>query len=240
MAHAILTHGWENFTHEILFEHLTEKEAKQKEKELIDLYDSYEHGLNCTRGGNGVTRYRSAEEARAAALDLQRRRMAEIYASTEKHEKLKEAQKISHTRRKLDPVKHAKDLESCKQANRRRRADPAIKQQVNESARKSYAKKRSTEEGLAEIREYTREYRKEQMKDPEKRKLANERAIKARQKVTDCRKLLKEIYKNNTTAFTKEDVHNIFDKKPGSKNYQCMTFSILNEILERVQEGLVA
>lgn len=62
IANAILTYGWENFTHEILFEGLTALEAKQKEKEMIAQYDSYKHGLNCTRGGNGNAKFASEEE----------------------------------------------------------------------------------------------------------------------------------------------------------------------------------
>ena len=36
---AIKKYGWQNFKHEILFDGLTEKEAKQKEIELIALYE---------------------------------------------------------------------------------------------------------------------------------------------------------------------------------------------------------
>ena len=37
---AIIKYGWENFTHTILFEHLSEKEAKTKEIELIAKYQT--------------------------------------------------------------------------------------------------------------------------------------------------------------------------------------------------------
>lgn len=52
---AIQKHGWENIKHEILFENLTESEAKQKEIELIAFYKSYdrEFGYNQTLGGDG-------------------------------------------------------------------------------------------------------------------------------------------------------------------------------------------
>lgn len=62
IARAILKYGWENFTHEVLFENLTEAEAKQKEKQLIAYYNSYEQGLNCTLGGEGTSKFASAEE----------------------------------------------------------------------------------------------------------------------------------------------------------------------------------
>ena len=235
MANAINTYGLENFTHEILLKGLTEKEAKQKEKELVDFYDSYEHGLNCTRGGDGTAKYRTEEEAREAAILARQQYLVGVYADPEKHAKLKESQKVSHNKRKQDPEKYAKDLESCKLANQRRRADPVSREKINESARKSRAKKKSTEEGLTTIRTYAREYRREQMKDTEKKRLANERAKAARKKVDECRCSLREIYKINPEIFSSEDIHNIFDKKQGSSNYQCMTFNVLNEILLRVQ-----
>lgn len=51
---AIRKNGWQNFKHEILFEGLTEKEAKEKEIELIALYDTtnQSNGYNITPGGD--------------------------------------------------------------------------------------------------------------------------------------------------------------------------------------------
>lgn len=51
---AIKKYGWNNFIHEVLFEDLTEKEAKQKEIELIAFYDSTNpnNGYNITPGGD--------------------------------------------------------------------------------------------------------------------------------------------------------------------------------------------
>lgn len=50
---AIRKYGWENFEHEILFENLSQKEAFEKEIELISLYDSTnsEKGYNISKGG---------------------------------------------------------------------------------------------------------------------------------------------------------------------------------------------
>ena len=51
---AILKYGWENFTHEILFEGLAREEACNKEKELIAKYDLMDvhKGYNQTVGGD--------------------------------------------------------------------------------------------------------------------------------------------------------------------------------------------
>lgn len=50
---AIEKYGWDNFEHRVLFFGLTAEEAKQKEKELINFYDSYNNGYNMTVGGDG-------------------------------------------------------------------------------------------------------------------------------------------------------------------------------------------
>lgn len=50
---AIQKYGWDNFTHEILFDGLSREEAEQKEKELISFYNSTNHkfGYNIQSGG---------------------------------------------------------------------------------------------------------------------------------------------------------------------------------------------
>lgn len=47
----IQKYGWDNFTHEILFDGLTETEAISKEAELIKKYDSVSCGYNNSYGG---------------------------------------------------------------------------------------------------------------------------------------------------------------------------------------------
>lgn len=61
---AIQKYGWENFTHEILFNNLTGEEANEKERELIELYQSNkrEYGYNLRTGGQ--EHYIYGEEAR--------------------------------------------------------------------------------------------------------------------------------------------------------------------------------
>ena len=55
---AMQKYGWDNFKHEILFEKLTEQEAKEKEIALIKLYDCFApNGYNLTKGGDGALGY---------------------------------------------------------------------------------------------------------------------------------------------------------------------------------------
>lgn len=61
---AISKYGWENIKHEILFTHLTFKEACAKEKELIVLHKSNQHdyGYNMTAGGEGSDSRKYSDE----------------------------------------------------------------------------------------------------------------------------------------------------------------------------------
>lgn len=53
-TNAIKKYSWENIQHKILYEHLTKKEAEQKEIELISYYKTTEaeYGYNILKGGN--------------------------------------------------------------------------------------------------------------------------------------------------------------------------------------------
>lgn len=69
MYNAIKKYGWNNIKHNILFENLTEKEAKQKEQELIKENNTYVHsknsnGYNMTLGGEGTIGHKVTEDGR--------------------------------------------------------------------------------------------------------------------------------------------------------------------------------
>lgn len=64
---AIQKYGWDNFSHEILYNNLTEQEAQNKEIETIELYNSRDrrYGYNIAMGGNKtVTGCKHTEETR--------------------------------------------------------------------------------------------------------------------------------------------------------------------------------
>lgn len=83
---AVRKYGWENITHEVLYENLTEDEAKRLEQELIKEFDSKnpEHGYNRTDGGDGVKGYEYTEEV----LDKMRQHANRMWANPETREKL--------------------------------------------------------------------------------------------------------------------------------------------------------
>lgn len=60
----IQKYGWHNIKHEILFENLTEEEAKLMEQMYIALFNSHNpnYGYNLTLGGDGIKGYRFNEK----------------------------------------------------------------------------------------------------------------------------------------------------------------------------------
>ena len=70
---AIQKYGWDAFTHEILFEHLTEERAKQLERELISRNKTQERafGFNISGGGDGV--FNPTDEVRKKIGEVSRK-----------------------------------------------------------------------------------------------------------------------------------------------------------------------
>lgn len=66
MWRAIQKYGWENVEHIVLFSGLSEKDAKEKEVELVRLYRSNEreHGYNIRRGGDICSGYQLSDETK--------------------------------------------------------------------------------------------------------------------------------------------------------------------------------
>lgn len=69
---AIQKYGWDNIKHKILYTNLSEDEAKQKETELIALYDSTNtnHGYNITQGGEGLCGIKQSKTRPVYCVDL--------------------------------------------------------------------------------------------------------------------------------------------------------------------------
>lgn len=64
---AIEKYGWDQFEHTILFDSLTEDEAKDTEKRLISEWNTQDpsHGYNMTSGGDGTPGCHPSDETRA-------------------------------------------------------------------------------------------------------------------------------------------------------------------------------
>lgn len=80
---AIQKYGWDNIEHEIIASHLTENEAKEFEKRLIQLLDCNigkgKRGYNTTDGGDGMLGHVASEEARKKYSEITTKRNLEKY-----------------------------------------------------------------------------------------------------------------------------------------------------------------
>lgn len=83
MSRAIQKYGWENFLHIILQDNLTEFEAKEKEKELIQYFysNNKDYGYNLTDGGEGSAGHITSEEAKYRISQT----LKHIYEDKENH-----------------------------------------------------------------------------------------------------------------------------------------------------------
>ena len=130
-------HGWDNFKHEILFENLSEKEAKNKEIELICEHNTKTpNGYNITEGGDGSVGYKATLQTREKLSKSHLGQKAwnkGIKPSPETLEKLKQSHKrlwkdkehqermskahmgVAHTKETIDKIskKQRKKKKSC-------------------------------------------------------------------------------------------------------------------------------
>lgn len=97
---AIKKYGWDNFEHIILFENLTEQDAKSKERELIAkyhtcVYDDNKMGYNMTFGGEGLLGHVASEETRRKMSESKTGEKNSFYG---KHHSDEAKQKMSQDR----------------------------------------------------------------------------------------------------------------------------------------------
>lgn len=100
---AIKKYGWDNFKHEILFSGLSQKEAEQKEMELIALYNStnQDYGYNISLGGeSGSFGYRFSKEQKIQLSKIRKGKNNGMYGKNHTKE-AKEKNRIAHMKENL-------------------------------------------------------------------------------------------------------------------------------------------
>jgi group I intron endonuclease len=72
VGRAIEKYGWDAIRHDVLFDGLTETEAKNKEIELIKQYNSQnrKYGYNLTAGGDGMTGFKTYESTKKKLSEI--------------------------------------------------------------------------------------------------------------------------------------------------------------------------
>ena len=104
---ALRKYGTECWGHKILVENLTNEEAKEKEKQLIELYNSYHNGYNSTKGGDGNNGIVMSEESnikRSNALRGKPKNYKRMHGKTHK-ESSKQKIRTAHLGKKKPWVK---------------------------------------------------------------------------------------------------------------------------------------
>ena len=72
---AIEKYGWDQFEHIIIYDHLSEEEAKDAERRLIEMWETQNpaFGYNMTSGGDGTPDFHPTEETRAKLSNARKR-----------------------------------------------------------------------------------------------------------------------------------------------------------------------
>lgn len=132
---AIQKYGWDNFSHEILFNNLTKEKACVKEIELIAYFQTQDkqHGYNIMEGGSAPT---IPEEMRIVISGKMRGNQNNLghVCSEEKKQKISEAQKgrklTEEHKAKLSTAKKGSHHASPSAETRRKISDAHVKKQV--------------------------------------------------------------------------------------------------------------
>lgn len=100
---AIKKYGWDNFKHQILFDSLTETQAKQIEKYLIAIWNLQDnrYGYNMTSGGDGTPNYHPSSETRAKLSAARRKENLSSETLLRRSEGLKGRKFSSEHKRKI-------------------------------------------------------------------------------------------------------------------------------------------
>lgn len=219
-ASAIIKYGWDGFYHEILFEGLSEKEAKQLEKDLISKHNTThsDYGYNLTLGGDGHCVHRTEEERLIARQDTVARSLEKLNADPVRKEKdLARRRAYASTKYanlKNNIIEYETAMEAARTRAAKRQADPIEHQKILASRKRCKQKA---------------------MQDPEKKAKILEANRNAKQAVKAIRAQLFDLYENYPEAFTAEDTKIVFTKfSPESGCFKYNSAKRLQQILNEV------
>lgn len=219
-ALAIVKYSWDGFYHEVLFEGLSEKEAKSLEKDLISKYNTMhpDYGYNLTLGGDGHCIHRTEEERLAARQDTLVRSLEKLNADPVRKEKdLARRRAYANTKYanlKSNSSEYELAMEEARARAAKRQADPIEHQKILTSRKRCKQKA---------------------MQDPEKKAKILEANRSSKQAVKAIRARLFELHKSYPEAFTTEDTKIVFTKfSPGSGCFKYNSAKRLQQILNEV------
>ena len=217
---AIQKYGWDNFTHEVLFEGLTKEQAASLEIKLIEEYNTTDisFGYNNTIGGEGHILYRTEEEKQQARLLTLEKYNTKLQQDPTRLKAIKQHRR-DHANAKYKKLQeNSEEYEiHLKEANERvkvRKQDPIEYQKILDS------KKRCKSKAL---------------QDPVKKEKILEANRNSKQVVKDIREQLFELYKKYPEVFTTEAIEISFTKfSPNSGCFKYNSAKRLQQILDEV------
>ena len=219
-AEAIQKYGWEDFIHEILYEDLTELEAKRLEQELIVKYRTYVgfvdcQGYNMTLGGDGAALYETEEERQAAIKASKKKCRDKLNKSEEYREKMR----IYATEKARE---YSKDPEW-------RAAKSAYSLEYYHKHKERY---------LPRLRQQSHDYYNTYIKNNQEVKAArNAQRKERRDKIREIRKQLIVQLELDPSIFTADEQILILEKYPGTNSYKCEHLPKLSKLLEKIQKS---
>lgn len=219
-ACAIIKYGWDDFHHEMLFEGLTESEAKRIEKELIAKHNTMhsDYGYNLTLGGDGHCIHRTDDERQAARQETIARSLEKLNA---------------------DPIRKEKDLArrrnyaNVKYANLKN--NPETYELAKEAARNRAAARQADPLEHQKILETRKRCKQKALQDPVKKAKILEANARAKQAVRDLRRQLIDIHVSQPELFSEEDRIIIFTKFSAEGGcYKYNSAKQLKHILDKI------
>ena len=112
---SIEKYGWDGFTHEIVYDGLSEEEAKRYECELIKEYRTQDpdYGYNMTSGGDGTPGLHPSDETRRKLSEARRRENLSEGTLRRRSESLRGRQFTEEHKRKIGDG-NSKAIEMCR------------------------------------------------------------------------------------------------------------------------------
>lgn len=221
---AIQKYGWDNFSHEVLYEGLSKAQAQELEIKLISEYRATESdfGYNNTIGGEGHALYRTEAEKRLAREQTLKKYNDKIVQDPDRLDALKQWHRdyANKQYRRIQENQEAYEayLKEARERVLARKSDPVEHQKI--LASKIRCKQKA-------------------MQDPVKKAKILEANRNSKQIVKAIREQLFELHKNYPEAFTEEACEIIFTKF--SVESGCFKYNsakrlqqILDEVLAKV------
>lgn len=156
---SIVKYGWDNFEHDILFDNLSEEEAREKEVELIALWKTNDRnfGYNLTEGGEGTSGFTFySREERLRRSEFMKNRIV----SEETRKKMSESKKghLSWNKGKKMSKEYREKVIETHWASKKVYCDGKIYRSITECAKDIRVPRKKLSDWLNGLRDIPEDY----------------------------------------------------------------------------------